>query len=62
MFVKKDIGPYWSIPNQVHAQSKLDNVMWYNLQAVEDGYWKEKANYKNINLATLKTLGFHPKP
>ena len=50
MFVKKDIGPYWSIPNQVHAQSKLDNVMWYNLQAVEDGYWKEKANYKNINL------------
>lgn len=48
MFVKKDIGPYWSIPNQVHAQSKLDNVMWYNLQAVEDGYWKEKANYKSL--------------
>lgn len=48
MSIKKDIGPYWSIPNQVHAQSKLDNVMWYNLQAVEDNYWKEKANYKSL--------------
>lgn len=48
MPIKKDIGPYWSIPNQVHAQSKLDNVIWYNLQAVEDDYWKKKANYKSL--------------
>lgn len=25
------MGPTYSVPNQVKAQSKYDNVFWYNL-------------------------------
>lgn len=41
-------GPTYSIPAQVSAQSKIDNVFWYNLATTAESNWKESLqNIKN---------------
>ncbi|WP_018337419.1 glycosyltransferase family 4 protein [Butyricimonas synergistica] len=44
IYANKDTGLYWSIPNQVRAQGKYDNVFWYNLWMGETEEW-EATNY-----------------
>lgn len=45
----KEAGLYWSIPNQVRAQSLYDNVMWYNDTYEREEYWMETGLYYNID-------------
>lgn len=59
---KKGCGPYYSIPNQVAAQAKYDNVFWYNLNDVESDYWKEIANVHNLREYPIISLNELPKP
>ena len=53
-------GPSYSIPNQVKAQSKLDNVLWYNLidNPIPEGknnvnQWRKETYY--IDLTTVSS-------
>ncbi|MDG5789303.1 glycosyltransferase [Evansella sp. AB-P1] len=42
-------GPNQSVPNQIGAQSRYDNVFWYNLNYVLKNEWLEKSNCYNLN-------------
>ena len=44
----KDAGLYWSIPNQVKAQSKYDHVFWYNLWKEETPEWNVTGLYHSL--------------
>ena len=37
-------GPTYSVPKQISAQSKVDNVFWYNLENGDFSSWKETIN------------------
>lgn len=48
IYANKDTGLYWSIPNQVKAQGKYDNVFWYNLWMGETEEWKTTNYYHSL--------------
>lgn len=59
---KKGCGPYYSIPNQVAAQRKVDNVFWYNLNHVVSEDWVKWADVKTLNEYPNERLCDLPKP
>jgi glycosyltransferase involved in cell wall biosynthesis len=59
---KKGCGPYYSIPNQVSAQSSVDNVFWYNMNNVISDDWSQWANVKTCNEYPNSTLQDLPHP
>ncbi len=58
----KDAGLYWSIPNQVKAQSKYDNVFWYNLRTEETPEWNATNLYHSLLDYPSGRLHALPKP
>ena len=54
-------GPNNSVPAQIKAQSKRDNVFWYNINDIKREEWKEINcyNLKDYPSGRLKDL---PKP
>lgn len=56
LFGKKWTGPNYSVPSQIYAQSKYDNVFWYNANNLfkEEKKGKIKCNdiddYSNLNI------------
>ena len=51
-------GPNNSVPAQIKAQSKIDNIFWYNINNVKRDEWKELNCYNLIDYPTgrLKDL------
>ena len=41
-------GPTYSVPKQIEAQSKIDNVFWYNATVSEKTDWKSLPYYHDI--------------
>ena len=39
------VGPTYSVPKQIEAQSEIDNVFWYNLWETKEISWKDKPFY-----------------
>lgn len=57
-------GPTYSVPNQIKAQQKVDNILWYNLykrthpewvssEWVELPYYRDLVDFPNGNIADL---------
>ncbi|MDD6400227.1 MAG: glycosyltransferase [Lachnospiraceae bacterium] len=55
-------GPTYSVPNQIAAQSKLDNVFWYNAihNSIEE--WKKLDYYHDLNEYPDESIIRLPKP
>ncbi len=51
------VGPSYSVPNQIAAQTKYDNVFWYNL--VCKGDWKEEG--RELKTEWEKLSYYHDK-
>lgn len=41
-------GPTYSVPKQIEAQAKIDNVFWYNACISQKNEWKELSYYHDI--------------
>ena len=41
-------GPTYSVPKQIAAQSKIDNVFWYNIRDTKIKEWKELPYYHDL--------------
>lgn len=41
-------GQTYSIPAQITAQAKIDNVLWYNTKKEENSEWRKLRFYKNL--------------
>lgn len=55
LFNKKWAGPSYSVPNQIYAQSKYDNVFWYNVNDfIKDKKVEEIECYTTIEYPSLK--------
>lgn len=55
-------GPTYSIPKQVSALSKVDNVFWYNLNYDRNIEWEKTACYYNLDDYPLKKISALPDP
>src|SRR5690554_911825 len=58
----KHTGPYYSARNQAYYMSKINNVMWYNLNSSTDKYWEETEVYYNTSNFKDKTIKDLPNP
>lgn len=58
----KGTGLYWSIPNQVKAQSKYDCVFWYNMTLHIADYWEATGFYHCLNEFPSKKIKDLPIP
>lgn len=55
-------GPNYSVPKQIIAQSKYDNVLWYNVNTYEREDWRKLPFYKNLNDFPKQDVRLLPKP
>lgn len=55
-------GPTYSVPKQIEAQSKLDNVFWYNASKSIKEEWKEYSFYHDIEECPTERISDLPKP
>ncbi|NGU52990.1 glycosyltransferase [Clostridium perfringens] len=55
-------GPNYSVPKQVLAQSKYDNVFWYHLRSEIKDDWREQYDIKSINEYPELKICQLPKP
>ncbi|WP_332628466.1 glycosyltransferase family 4 protein [Halalkalibacter flavus] len=55
-------GPNQSVPNQIAAQSKYDNVFWYNINEVKKDEWTDRINCYNLKDYPEKKLEALPAP
>lgn len=55
-------GPTYSVPKQIEAQSKLDNIFWYNatISAIEK--WKEFPFYHDLSEYPEESIYSLPEP
>lgn len=63
------IGPTYSVPNQVAAQTKYDNILWYNLvnEVIPEGekninYWRELNYYVDLQIYPDMKIKSLPAP
>lgn len=42
-------GPTYSVPRQIEAQSKIDNVFWYNIRETKAESWKSIPYYHDLD-------------
>ena len=49
-------GPTYSVPKQIEAQSKIDNVFWYNATTQGKREWKELQYYHDKTELTYQVL------
>lgn len=55
-------GPNYSVPAQVKAQSRWDNVFWWNLTNAKQDFWLEGGFFHNITEFHRKSLDTLPQP
>ena len=55
-------GPSHSVPKQVEAQSKQDNVLWYNLKSNSKQEWKVLDYYCDLDDYPNESINQLPKP
>ena len=55
-------GPNYSVPAQVKAQSKWDNVFWWNLTDAKQEFWLDGGFYHDIKEYPKKCLSALPTP
>ncbi|MBD7909418.1 glycosyltransferase [Sporosarcina gallistercoris] len=55
-------GPNNSVPAQIAAQSKYDNVFWYNINKVAKEGWSERKYYNNLKDFPSKRIKDLPTP
>lgn len=55
-------GPTYSVPKQIEAQSKLDNVFWYNATKSENTEWKTYPYYHDISEYPDESIYSLPAP
>lgn len=58
----KAAGLTYSVPAQVESQSKIDNVLWYNLNSNHIVNMKSSVNYYSINDFPSKKISDLPTP
>ena len=56
------VGPNYSVPAQVFAQSKYDNVFWYNLNSSKQDAWLKGGLFHNTEEFPQKKLSHLPEP
>ena len=55
-------GPNYSVPAQIKAQSKYDNVFWWNLSAAVQQHWVDTGVFHGISDYAEKKISSLPKP
>lgn len=55
-------GPTYSIPSQVNAIAKYDNVLWYNLVNENINEWKKIPIYRDLNSFPSMKISDLPNP
>ncbi|QAY67783.1 glycosyltransferase [Paenibacillus protaetiae] len=55
-------GPHKSVPNQIKAQEKYDNVMWFNLQQLPLSTWNVDVNFTNVTEIKKINIKYLPSP
>ncbi len=55
-------GPTYSVPNQIKAQSKIDNVFWYNAVNKNIVEWKELPCYHDLSEYPDESIYKLPEP
>lgn len=55
-------GPTYSVPKQIEAQSRIDNVFWYNAIKSERTEWKSLPFYHDIEEYPKESIKSLPEP
>ena len=55
-------GPTYSVPKQIEAQSKIDNVFWYNATKMGCKEWKNLPYYHDLDEFPKESIYALPKP
>lgn len=55
-------GPTYSVPEQIAAQSKIDNVLWYNAVSKSPKKWKDISYYYDLSDYPLESIYALPEP
>lgn len=55
-------GPTYSVPKQIEAQSKIDNVFWYNATRGGKAEWKELSYYHDLAEFPEESIYRLPEP
>lgn len=55
-------GPNYSVPSQIKAQSKMDNVFWYNTVRNDKKEWRALPYYHNLEEYPQKKIDVLPAP
>ena len=55
-------GPTYSVPKQIEAQSKLDNVFWYNATKSGSAEWKSLPYYHDLSEYPEESIRSLPEP
>ena len=55
-------GPTYSVPNQIKAQSKYDNVFWYNIVNYEIELFREYSFYHDLTEFPKESIKCLPIP
>ncbi len=55
-------GPTYSVPKQIEAQSKIDNVFWYNATMSGKEAWKSLPYYHDLSEYPKESIYFLPPP
>lgn len=55
-------GPTYSVPKQIEAQSKIDNVFWYNATKSGKAEWKELPYYHDLSEFPEESIYRLPEP
>ncbi len=55
-------GPTYSVPRQIEAHSKTDNVFWYNIRIPRAAEWKARPYYHDTEEFPQKRIGALPAP
>lgn len=55
-------GPTYSVPKQIEAQSKIDNVFWYNATKSGCQEWKNLSYYHDLNEFPNESIYALPEP
>lgn len=59
---KKSEGPNYSVPSQIKAQAKYDNVLWFNINYIRGDCWNTGANFINLSDVSRLHIDNLPQP
>ena len=55
-------GPTYSVPNQINAQSKYDNVFWYNIDSPQKNIYSKYSFYHDLSQFPSQKISDLPSP